>query len=1283
MRRLFWGWAMVFAWVTGMGAQRFQPGDTATLWYRDIGQSSGFYQGLFMVDTVTPNFYIFTEQRQVETGQVFGSFAKGFVGALVGTKPYFIANGAWYLDASYDENLSTPALTEMFGFGFSDRALIFGFGGNQLVKAPLTPTASWTDQVVLDEPIRTISMSPLNNTIRSRDAYLFVAWEHSLLEAFRGTLSQLKLTTPDLFVDDRFDASSPFQDAGVFTTDWVLSQGTASETDVIMGGKTYSGVLADAGAQFEKSFSLPLQEIPFVVDLRLGLASGDAFWFTLSNAGGALLGVGVENDTLKVDDGSQVRVLGALGLGALRTPVRLTFTVQDAGGNLELSYVASVSGAAVLSGTDTLGALSGFLGADRVRFDVSGGRLFVDGVTVAPSYVRVTGLAGATADILVLTRGGTLYRKDGSGWAVVAQGVPEARWFRVTLADPGVIWLVAKDGALYKSSDTGATWTQVGLPSGAAEARDVAPSFTAVDSVLLATDGGLFVSGDGGATWSDLTPQLAKFDPEPWVRDVKSVLWEGGPEALVSTGGSFFYTQSGLSALEEFDPGLEPTYVSSAQIQGLVQVLEDSSAFSSQGLWAAVQNLIGGLGSDVDNDPRIGVLLTDVSHQLTSDSRVPLFDVVDPELFDPASSHYNGMECIVLDVNYAGTLVDFTQPEDPSDVQVPHALDGVVRNLARLVVFTHRLDAERWVAEGLAELVLRTLRDGLGSLNAVDSSTLTFPALSGSYRLDVWPTVFNSPDEPWVLRRFLYVFLKDLAGSYGVDLGQLFTLDSPTGKDLIAQLAGESFDQVFLNFIRNITYAGLTLTPRLDLESFGTSYASRGSGNVEISNIIPYSFRIFKINNDVRFTNADSVVVDSFRVAPNAPDTLQAFLALYRQHGVGADSVVLDPSFSFEGTLVNDTVFRPGVALYDTTGSPTDAFVGDRLNLVVVRTSETGRPVTGLTITLDDFTPPQITYGFVQDPLSDTRAVFYLFADEPVYAEWANDNGALPLEGPLFTEVEQNEFGLFDTSVSHMSRATGTIYYGGIFYEKVADLLSDKKWITIQGEDRFGNAFPTIQDSMVLWTLRPGQSAVVSTGDVRLDVPAGALNREVRILVRTLDGQDPWVRLHTEDALQGVERAVQVGSASITFQAPVTLTLRLPDNLQEEGVRVFHRTEAGWVEVPVRRTRPDQVEITTDRLGLFALASGGQALPTSFAFALAQPVLKVRNSLRFQVAMPQAGQVRIGVFNALGQRVLTRTLTLQPGFHDLALDGRFAPGAYFVRVETQDRHQVDRFVVVP
>ncbi len=774
MRRLFPG-VLMLAWVTGMGAQRFQPGDTVTLWYRDIGVSSGFYQGLFMVDTVTPNFYVFSQQIPVATGQEFGSFAKGYIGALVGTKPYFVAGGGWYVDASYDENLSTPALSEMFGFGFSDRALIFGIGGNQLVKAPLTPTAVWTDAVILDEPFVALTMAPLNNTIRSRNAYLYVAWSHSLFEAFRGTLAQLKLVNPDLFVDDRFDASMPFQDAGVFATDWALTQGTASEADVVMGGKTYSGVLADAGATFEKAFSLPLQEVPFSVDLRLGLTSGDAFWFTLGDASGDRLAIGVEGDTLKVNDGSQVRVLGTLGLAGLRTPVRLLFTATDAGGNLALAYTVYVSGSAAFSGTDTLGAVSGFLGADRVRFDVAAGRLFVDGVTVAPFFTRMTGTSATTPELLVLTQAGVLYRKDASGWTVVAQGVPAARIFRVTMADPAVVWLVAEDGSVRKSLDGGATWNTVGLPSGATEARDVALSFTNPDSALLATDNGLFVTGDGGQNWTDLTAQLAQYDPEPWVRDVKSVLWEGGSEALVAAQGSFFYTQNGLSAFEEFDAGLEPSYVSPSQLQGLVQVLEDSSAFASTGLWSAVQNMIGGLGSDVDNDPRIGVILADVSHGLTSDSRVPLFDVVDPELFDPASEHYNGMECMVLDVNYAGALVDFTQPEDP-DPQVPNALDGVVRNLARLVVFTHRMAAERWVVEGLAELVTRTLRDGFSSLDAPDSSALTFPALSGSYRMDVWPTVFNSPDEPRVLRQFLYVFLKYLAGTHNVDLLQLFTL---------------------------------------------------------------------------------------------------------------------------------------------------------------------------------------------------------------------------------------------------------------------------------------------------------------------------------------------------------------------------------------------------------------------------------------------------------------------------------------------------------------------------
>ncbi len=1282
MRGLWLGLVFLMMGVGGLGAQRFQPGDTLTLWYRDIGQASGYYQGLFMVDTVTANFYFFSEQRRVETGQTFGSLQKGYFGALVGTKPYFVSGGQWFLDASYDTDLSTPALSEMFGFGFSDRALIFGIGGNQLVKGPLTPAAVWTDAVILDEPFVALTMAPLTGTVRSRNAYLYLASSHTLYESFRGNLQQIQLVNPDLFVDDRFEGDFPYQDAGTFAAEWTVLQGTASEENVIMGGATYAGVLAEAGASFEKAFSLALQEVPFAVDLELGVTAGDVFWMTLGGASGAVFRVGMDRETLKVEAGGQTYTLGSVDVGSVRIPVRIAMEIREDGGNTILSYAVAVQGVSALSGEDTLGNVS-LTGADRVRFDVVQGRLFLDGVRIAPFYTRLTGTAVSSPELLVLTRGGVLYKKDASGWSVVAQGVPQARWFKVSEADPAVIWMVAEDGSLYRSSDGGATWNSIALPGQATEARDVAVSRTQVDSILVGTDAGLFVSGDGGATWEDLTGQFVRFDPEPWVRDVKSVLWEGGDEALVATGGSFFYTTAGLNAFAEFDAGLEPTYVAPEQLAGLVQVLEESSAFSQSGLWSAVQNLVGGLGSDVDNDPRIGVILTDISHQLTSDSRVPLIDVVDAELMDPASPYYNGMECMVFDVNYAGTLVDFTQPEDPADVQVPHALDGVVRNLARLVVLTHRPDEEAWVVEGLTEVVLRALRDGV-AFDQVDATPYTFPALPGSYRMDVWPSSFGSPDQPWVLRRFLYAFFKYLAGNYGVGLSQLFTSTGTGGKAFIEAITGQTFDEVFLGFVRSAFLGEIALLPEVNVESFGTSYSSKGSGGTEISNVIPYSFRVFKIYNDYRFTQQPAIQIDSIKVNLNAPDSLQTLVLFSRQYGTTEDS--LEVTALFEGRLRNDTTFQLGLTLYDTTDSPTDAILGDRVNLVFVRAGEAGRPVTGVTITLEDFTPPQVVYGFVQDPLADTRAIFYVYADEPVYAERPEENAPLPVEGPWFVEVEQNEFGLYDTGATHMTRATASLYYDGVFYEKVADLLSDKKWITIMGEDRFGNAFPTIRDSMVLWTLRAGTAATVIAGEVRLEVPAEALDRDARVLVRTLDPEDPWARTRVEGQLMDVVRLYQVGSASIRFQRPVTLTLRLPDEAVQQEVRVFRQTEGGWEEVFASRVTATEVEIVTDRLGLYAVTlAGGGWVPQTFEARMARRILSSSSGgdVRMQLALPEGGEVRFELYNALGQRITVRRVRLAAGVHTLRVEQPLLPGAYFLKVVYGDHRVVDRFVVVP
>ena len=110
---------------------------------------------------------------------------------------------------------------------------------------------------------------------------------------------------------------------------------------------------------------------------------------------------------------------------------------------------------------------------------------------------------------------------------------------------------------------------------------------------------------------------------------------------------------------------------------------------------------------------------------------------------------------------------------------------------------------------------------------------------------------------------------------------------------------------------------------------------------------------------------------------------------------------------------------------------------------------------------------------------------------------------------------------------------------------------------------------------------------------------------------------------------------------------------------------------------------------TTDRSGYFSLLSlDGQALPQSFALGQNYPN-PFNPSTIIPYQLPEAGWVRLEVFNLLGQRVATLVDQQQPaGFHTVTWDATsaagqsVAAGVYLYRLRAGDQQQSRRMVLI-
>lgn len=121
--------------------------------------------------------------------------------------------------------------------------------------------------------------------------------------------------------------------------------------------------------------------------------------------------------------------------------------------------------------------------------------------------------------------------------------------------------------------------------------------------------------------------------------------------------------------------------------------------------------------------------------------------------------------------------------------------------------------------------------------------------------------------------------------------------------------------------------------------------------------------------------------------------------------------------------------------------------------------------------------------------------------------------------------------------------------------------------------------------------------------------------------------------------------------------------------------------------LPVRQI--DDVRVTRDTTVDYSYAGGGP-IPPAVALALKPLGNPTYQTARIRLALPEAADVTVELFDASGRRV--RVLASGPraaGVHDLAWDGRRESGAeahtgvYFVRAIAGERRGTTRFVLLP
>lgn len=190
----------------------------------------------------------------------------------------------------------------------------------------------------------------------------------------------------------------------------------------------------------------------------------------------------------------------------------------------------------------------GYTGGVRISRD--GGRTWEPSPS-APAGITTLSVAGGRQRVVLAAAQTGIYasRDQGRGWErVETDPTSEPRVLAVSASEPDLVYLVAADGALLRSSDAGLSWT-----AAAAKTPPNMSDLAVVDALTLyaSTDGdGVFVTVDGGKTWDRANGFVSGLLPTLEVRSVAYDRNSGdssvSPEGVQFTGALYIATDQGV-----------------------------------------------------------------------------------------------------------------------------------------------------------------------------------------------------------------------------------------------------------------------------------------------------------------------------------------------------------------------------------------------------------------------------------------------------------------------------------------------------------------------------------------------------------------------------------------------------------------------------------------------------------------------------------------------------------------------------------------------------------------
>jgi hypothetical protein len=291
-----------------------------------------------------------------------------------------------------------------------------------------------------------------------------------------------------------------------------------------------------------------------------------------------------------------------------------------------------------------------------------------------------------------------------------------------------------------------------------------------------------------------------------------------------------------------------------------------------------------------------------------------------------------------------------------------------------------------------------------------------------------------------------------------------------------------------------------------------------------------------------------------------------------------------------------------------------------------------------------DLVSPALTIGIAQNPVLTRYMDVYVFASELLRTS---------------PDVE-----IAGTSVPAQRVPGETPIYKADYKLEQNGILP----IKVSGEDLAGNKGEAVRQFSAQFMLTES-GGWLSSPDGRLSLTVGVkgLPLDLYLTVVPEVAADP-----------AADPVWTIGPAETNLSQAARLRIAVPVS-GEKGHRIERRRPDGSWEALDGAEENGAIEAEVMALGAFRVTATGQIIPRQFALQqnYPNPFRLGLEKTTFLLELPQRQEVEVGIYNLLGERIMTLTKsTLPAGIHALAWDGRdsnrmrVASGVYFYRCVT-------------